>query len=157
MTPDSIFTLMMRGDRPARFVWSDDDVVALLSETPLTPGHTLVVPRRVVDNWIDLDPALLEHLMGTAQRVARAIQAVFEPVRVGVLIAGVEVRHVHVHLAPISSARDFDFGRQDPTPDPARLDEAADAIRSALADLGHAAVVPDLGRTGPGETRTGAS
>lgn len=128
----SIFTQMMSGERPARFVWSDDSVVALLSSTPVSPGHTLVVPRREVENWIDVEPSLLHHAMDVAQRVARALQAEFRPTRVGMVIAGIEVRHVHVHLVPIDSVRDLNFDRQDPRPDPAVLDAIAERMRAAL-------------------------
>ena len=142
MTNGSIFTRMLRGDVPARFVWQDEHVVAILARTPIRPGHTLVVPRREVDHWIDLEPALLEHLMRVAQEVGRAIQAAFDPVRVGLMIAGIEVRHVHVHLTPANSLADLSFERQDPDPDPAALDAAADSIRAALRKHGHNDVVP---------------
>lgn len=134
---DSVFTQIIRGERPGRFVWRDARVVALLSSMPLRPGHTLVVPRVEVDHWIDLEPALLEHLMHVAQEVGRAIAAAFRPVKVGLVIAGIEVRHVHVHLAPIDAVRDLDFSRQDAHPDEAALDEAAARIRAALRELGH--------------------
>lgn len=143
MSSGSIFAQMLRGQRPARLVWADDQVVALLSDTPLNPGHTLVVPRREVDYWIDLEPALLQQVMRAAQEVAKAIQLTFRPPKVGVLIAGIEVRHVHLHLVPISSARDFNFERQNTAPDPADLDAAATGIRAALRDLGHSATVPE--------------
>lgn len=134
MSSDSIFTRMMRGELPARFVWSDDRVVAFLSGAPLTHGHALVVPRQEVDDWVDLEPALLHHLMDVAQEVARAMHAAFQPVKVGMVIAGIEVRHVHVHLAPINAVRDLNFDRQDSSPDPAALDAAAESIRARLHD-----------------------
>ena len=138
MPTGSIFTQMMRGDLPARFVWEDDLVIALLSSTPLNPGHTLVVPRREVDHWIDLEPELLHHLMKVGRDVAHAIQFVFRPAKVGMVIAGIEVRHVHVHLVPIDAVRDLNFERQERQPDQARLDSDADRIRSALRRAGHA-------------------
>lgn len=143
MSTGSIFTQIIRGELPARVVWSDEQVVAFLSTAPLSPGHTLVVPRQEVDHWIDLEPALLHHVMSVAQEVAKAIQAAFRPVKVGMVIAGIEVRHAHVHLAPINAVRDLDFARQDSSPDPTGLDAAAVRIRASLRELGHSDVVSD--------------
>ena len=132
MSDFSIFTRIIRGDVPARFVWNDEHAIAILASKPLAPGHTLVVPRAEVDHWIDLEPALLQHLMKVAQEVGKAIQHAFRPTKVGVVIGGIEVRHVHVHVSPINSLRELDFANQDPNPDPAVLDDAAARIRAAL-------------------------
>lgn len=130
----------MRGEVAARFVWQDDLVVALLSSTPLNPGHTLLVPRREVDHWIDLEPDLLQHLMRVGRDVAEAIHVAFRPAKVGMVIAGIEVRHVHLHLVPIDAVRDLNFERQELRPDPSRLDSDADRIRSALRSGSHTEV-----------------
>ena len=143
MTTVSVFTKIIRGELPARFVWSDEFAVAFLSKAPFNPGHTLLVPRKEVDHWIDLDPALLHHIMSVAQELGKAIHQAFRPAKVGMLIGGLEVRHVHVHLSPVNSVRDFDFEKQDANADPARLDAAAESIRFALRELGHSDVVPD--------------
>ena len=127
----SIFTRIIAGELPARFVWKDDRCVAFLSARPLRPGHTLVVPRDEVDHWIDLPPPLLQHLWTASQRIATAMQAAFHPVKVGVMIAGLEVRHVHIHLVPITALGDLNFDRQDPNPDPAMMDQAAAKIKEA--------------------------
>lgn len=134
----SIFTKIIRGQLPARFVWSDDHVVAFLSKSPYNAGHTLVVPREEVDHWIDLEPELLQRVMAVAQEVGKAIQHAFQPTKVGMLIGGLEVLHVHLHLSPVNSVHDFDFDRQTPK----ELNEAAAKIRSALVKLGHSTVVP---------------
>jgi diadenosine tetraphosphate (Ap4A) HIT family hydrolase len=105
----SIFTMIINGDIPGHFVYRDDQCVAFMSIEPLTDGHTLVVPIEEVDHWIDLDPDLIAHLMKVAQRVGQAIDALYSPRRVGLLIVGDEVPHVHIHVTPIDSARDLDF------------------------------------------------
>ena len=105
----SIFTMIINGDIPGHFVYRDDQCVAFMSIEPLTEGHTLVVPIEEVDHWIDLDPELIAHLMMVAQRVGQAIDALYSPRRVGLLIVGDEVAHVHIHVTPIDSARDLDF------------------------------------------------
>ncbi len=131
----SVFTRIIRGELPARFVWKDEQCVAFLSIHPLRPGHTLVVPREEIDHWLDLPPPLLTHLTHTAQKIGRAIQRAFQPTKVGLMLAGLEVPHVHFHVVPIDSVYDLDFARQDLNPKPEDLDRAAEAIRQALRSL----------------------
>jgi histidine triad (HIT) family protein len=134
----SIFTRIIEGELPARFVWRDDRCVAFLSNRPLRPGHTLVVPRDEVDHWLDADPSLLAHLTTTSQMIGRAQMAAFHPARVGVVIAGLEVPHLHLHVVPIRGMQDLDFANQDPNPDPGMMDGAADSIRRELRAMGFA-------------------
>jgi histidine triad (HIT) family protein len=133
----TIFTRIINGELPGRFVWKDDQCVAFLSIQPLRPGHTLVVPREEVDHWLDLDPDLAGHLMRVSQSIGKALQQGFRPKKVGLMIAGLEVPHVHLHLVPINGLEDMDFARQDRNPDPAALDRAAETIRAALRELGY--------------------
>lgn len=132
----TIFTRIINGELPGRFVWRDEQCVAFLSINPLKPGHTLVVPRREVDHWIDLDPELARHLMTASHAIGRAIQHSFKPARVGAIIAGLEVPHVHIHLVPIGAIDDLNFANQEMRPDPAALDRAAETIRRSLRTLG---------------------
>lgn len=132
----TVFTRIIDGELPGRFVWSDETSVAFLSINPIRPGHALVVPRVEVDRWTDLEAATASHLMVVAQQVARAQQEAFRPVRVGMIIAGLEVPHVHLHLIPIESEADLDFRLAERSPDPAALDAAAAAIRDALRGMG---------------------
>ncbi len=132
----SVFTMIINGDLPGRFVWKDDHCVAFLSINPLAPGHTLVVPREEIDHWIDADGRLLAHLMEVSTEIGVALQDAFSPVKVGMMIAGLEVPHLHIHLVPIRDVHDLDFANADPSPDPADLDRAADAIRQSLRNSG---------------------
>ena len=125
----SIFTMIINGDIPGHFIFRDDRCVAFLSIEPLTEGHTLIVPIDEIDHWIDLDPDLAAHLMQVAQRVGKAIDTVYTPRRVGLLIVGDEVPHVHIHVTPISAARDLDFANADR----ATSEELA-AVASRLTD-----------------------
>ena len=136
----SIFSRIIAGELPARFVWQDDSCVAFLSIRPLRPGHTLVVPRAEIDHWLDLDAGLLAHLAETAQAVGKAQMAGFKPARVGVMLAGLEVPHCHLHVVPIRGVHDLDFDNQDPNPDPAMMDDAAATIRRELRKLGYSKV-----------------
>ncbi|MEZ5142689.1 MAG: HIT family protein [Acidimicrobiales bacterium] len=128
----TIFTRIIDGELPGRFVHRDDRCVAFLSINPLQPGHTLVVPIAEVDHWVDLEPDLAAHLMTVSQRIARAQQLAFSPVKVGLMIAGLEVPHVHLHVVPIRGVHDLDFANADQHPDPSDLDDAAELLRAAL-------------------------
>lgn len=134
----SVFTRIIQGELPARFVWRDSDVVAFLSIAPLKAGHTLVVPRREVDHWIDMDAALNAKVWGVSRDIAMGVAAAFPCTKVGVIVAGLEVLHTHVHLVPITGIHDLDFDRQERNPDPHALDEAAERLRAALRKLGFA-------------------
>src|SRR5690606_30665457 len=98
------------------------------------------VPREEVDSWIDASPELLAHLMQVAQKIAKGIDAAWHPTKVGLMIAGLEVRHLHVHLTPIWELTDLDFARQDKHAKPEELDAAAERLRAALREQGHAEV-----------------
>ena len=137
----SIFTLIIEGDLPADFVWKDDICVAFLSNRPLRPGHTLVVPRSAEDHWLDLEPELLAHLMATAQTIGKAQMAVFKPAKIGLMLVGLEVPHVHFHVVPIRGPHDLDFDNQDPNPDPTMMKTAGDSLREELRRLGAAGAV----------------
>lgn len=138
----SVFTRIIEGELPARFVWQDDDCVAFLSINPLTVGHSLVVPRVEVDHWLDLEPEPWQHLSEVSRIVGTGIQRAFDPPRVGQMVAGFEVPHVHIHVAQIHTMADLDFANTDPDPDPGEMDAAAAAIRDALTSLGHGGNVP---------------
>lgn len=133
----SIFTRIIEGELPARFVWKDEQCVAFLSIAPLRPGHTLVVPRVEVDHWLDLDPESIAHLAHVSQAIGKAQQIAFRPTRVGLIVAGMEVPHVHLHVVPIESEHDLSFANADSNPDPTAMDEAAAALRSSLRDLSY--------------------
>ena len=136
----SIFTKIIRGELPGRFVWRDERCVGFLTIVPLKPGHTLVVPIEEIEHWLDLEPDLLQHLVETSRTIGKAIERAFRPPKVGLMLAGLEVPHVHFHVSPIWTVKDLDFTTADRDPDPAALDQAAESIRKALRDLGHSEV-----------------
>ena len=138
----TVFSRIVAGELPARFVWSDDRVVAFLSVNPLGPGHTLVVPREEVDQWVDADPDLFAHVTAVAHAVGDAVRTVFAPRRVGLLVAGFEVPHLHVHVFPAADMRAFDFANAAATVDAAEQDGHAEALRAALRAAGHGGSVP---------------
>jgi histidine triad (HIT) family protein len=132
----SIFSRIIDGELPADFVWKDDQSVAFLSNRPLRPGHTLVVPRAATEHWLDLEPGLLAHLASTAQTIGKAQMSVFRPARIGLMLVGLEVPHVHLHVVPIRGPHDLDFDNQDPNPDPAMMKAAGESLREELRRLG---------------------
>jgi histidine triad (HIT) family protein len=138
----TLFTKIIDGDIPGRFVWRDERAVAFLTIAPITRGHTLVVPVDEVDHWVDLPADLAAHLMEVSRTVGRAQMAAFSPRRVGMIIAGLEVPHCHLHLVPIETEADLSFARADHDPDPATLDDAAERLRAALQDQGDGDRVP---------------
>ena len=134
----TIFTRIIQGELPGTFVWRDGKCVAFMSIAPMRPGHALVVPIEEVDRWTDLEPDLAAHLMVVAQRIGRAQQAVFDPVRVGLIIAGLEVPHCHLHAVPINREAELHFENADPNAKPEDLQAAAEKIRAELANAGYA-------------------
>ncbi len=135
----TLFTKIIQGEIPGRVVWRQDDVVAFLTISPIRPGHTLVVPVAEVDHWVDLDPSVAARCFEVGQIIGQAQMAAFSPTRIGLIIAGLEVPHTHLHLIPIDSEGDLSFSKADPNPDPAELDDAAERLRDALRAAGHGA------------------
>jgi histidine triad (HIT) family protein len=133
----TLFTRIINGELPGRFVWKDDLAVGFLTINPLRPGHTLVVSRAEVDHWLDLEPDLAAHLTRVAQAIGKAQQQAFTPVKVGLMIAGLEVPHVHLHVVPISGLGDLNFANQDLHAKPEDLNHAAQRLRAALRTLGY--------------------
>lgn len=137
----TLFSKIIAGEIPGRFVWRDEKCVVFMTIAPIKPGHALVVPIAEVDHWLDLDPSLAAHLFTVAQSVGKAIQHAFQPIKVGMMIAGLEVPHTHLHLVPIETLGDLDFRNQDSKARAEDLDAAAAKIRAALRQLGHPEVV----------------
>lgn len=138
----TIFTRIIDGEIPGRFVWEDETCVAFLTAGPLTDGHTLVVPREEIDHWLDADDDLMSHLTSVARRIGIAQQQEWNSARVGLLLQGFEVPHLHVHVWPVNGIADFDLRGVDADPDPARMDENARRLRERLRTLGHGDHVP---------------
>ncbi|GHE20850.1 HIT family protein [Halomonas urumqiensis] len=127
----SIFTRIIQGEIPGHFVWKDEACVAIMTLNPMKPGHLLVIPREEIDHWDDLPHALAAHLMSVSQRLAKALKRAFPCERVGMLVVGLEVPHVHIHLVPIDAMQDIRVeGLPQATSD--ALSEAASRLREAL-------------------------
>ena len=128
----TVFTRILNRELPGRFVYEDDSCAAFLTIAPVTPGHTLVVTRREVDDWLELTPEERDALWAACATVGKAIERVFQPAKVAAMLVGLEVPHVHVHLVPINSESQLDFAKADSGVDPAALDEVAASIVAAI-------------------------
>ncbi len=133
----SIFSRIIDGEIPGRLIWDDDLCVVMVDIRPLKRGHCLVIPRKEVDHWVDLDVGVAAHLMTVASKVAKVQSAILDGERIGLLIAGFEVPHTHIHLTPIDSMRDLDFANANSAVTDEELDEVAHALRVGLRDAGH--------------------
>jgi len=111
----TLFTRIAAGEIPSYKVAESEDFYAFLDINPLAPGHTLVIPRNVEDDYIfNLDEKTYEGLWAFARKVAVAIKAAVPCKRVGVAVLGMEVPHTHIHLVPLQSEGDLDFRKERP-------------------------------------------
>jgi diadenosine tetraphosphate (Ap4A) HIT family hydrolase len=133
----TLFTQIINNEIPGKFVYKDEHVVAFMTIAPISTGHTLVVPRQEIDHWIDMPADIAERVMIASQIVGRGIQQAFDPIKVGVMVAGLEVPHVHYHLIPIHQISDLNFALQKSDTSPEELEDAAKKIRAALKELGY--------------------
>ena len=138
----TLFTRIINGELPGRFVWSDEKCVAFLSIGPITQGHTLVVPRDEVDKWTDASAELVAHLSTVAQTIGQAQLKAFGAERAGLMIAGFEVDHLHVHVWPTNSLEDYNLDNVQNDIAAEVFDEAQRKILDALKDAGHEANLP---------------
>ena len=141
----TLFTKIIEGEIPGRFVWSDETCVAFLTIEPLTDGHAMVVPRAELEQWTDADEETWAHLQEVARIIGRAQQAEWEAPRIGMLLEGFLVPHLHIHTWPAYSPEDFDpHSTMSDVPDE-RFDAAAERLRTRLRADGHEAHVPGPG------------
>jgi len=136
----TLFTRIIDGEIPGTFVWRDDQCVVFLSINPISPGHALVVPIEEIDHWLDASPELNAHLFRVAQIIGQAQHAALDCDRVGLIVAGYEVPHLHVHVIPTTSIREFNFALAGNATQE-ELTIAADLLRTELRARGHAEVV----------------
>ena len=135
----SLFTRIRQGELPGHIVWDDDLCFAILTLKPIREGHLLVIPREEVDHWYDMDAALNAHVFGVARLLSQTMKRLFPCEKVGMMIAGLEVRHAHLHLIPITAIADLNFSHAQDRDDALQA-ETAFTLRSALRDAGYTSV-----------------
>jgi histidine triad (HIT) family protein len=127
----SIFTRIIAGEIPCEKILEDARFFAFLDIRPIAAGHTLVVPKVQTDKLFDLDEADLAGILPFARRVAKALEQAVPCQRIGVLVAGFEVPHAHLHLVPIRSEGELSFAHAKAA-SPEELKAVGQAIRAAL-------------------------
>jgi histidine triad (HIT) family protein len=128
----TLFTRILNGDIPGTFVYRDELCAAFMSINPLADGHVLVIPVEEVDHWIDLSPSLSQHLFAVSHRISRALNHAFPCERVGMIIAGYEVNHCHIHLIPTQNIGQFNFANAAASVERTILEQHAERIVQAL-------------------------
>jgi len=136
----TIFTRIIAGEIPGTFVWRDERAVGFMSINPIAHGHVLVVPVEEYDHWLSAPAELTSHLFDVSRAIGEAQQRAFEPERIGLIVAGYEVPHLHVHVIPTRSMADLSFANAAASVDRAELERAAEAVRTELRAAGHTAV-----------------
>ena len=137
----TVFTKIIEGEFPGTFVWRDELCVAFMSINPMAPGHVLVVPIEEIDHWIDASSELSAHLMDVARTIGRAQHRAFECDRIGLIVAGYEVPHTHVHVIPTTNMGELSFANAAASVDHGDLEQWASAIREELRSAGATHVV----------------
>jgi histidine triad (HIT) family protein len=128
----SIFSKIISGEIPSYKIAENELFYAFLDVFPLVPGHTLIVPKKEVDYFFDLETDALSSILEFAQPIAKAIQQAFPCKRCGISVIGLEVPHAHLHIVPINSADDLNFTRPKLKPTPEELLDAQTRILEKL-------------------------
>lgn len=132
----TLFTKIAKGEIPSYKVAESEDFYAFLDISPLALGHTLVIPKKVEDDYIfHLDDSTYEGLWAFAKKVATAVKAAVPCKRVGVAVLGMEVPHTHIHLIPLNSESDMDFRKTRPVISEEQMSKTAAAILSEYEKL----------------------
>lgn len=136
-----MFTKIIAGEIPGRFVYADDLCVVFSTIEPVAPGHMLVVPREEVAKFTECSPELFAHLAVVAQRIGRVQEEAFDVSRAVSVIAGFDVPHVHIHVIPATSEQAIRLDTATAASGE-ELDAAATTVREALIKAGYKENVP---------------
>ncbi len=131
----SIFSKIINREISAYIVAEDDFNIAILDINPLVVGHTLVIPKKEVDYYFDLDTEDFNRLNNFTKKVAKAIETVIPCLRIGVSIIGLEVPHTHIHLVPLNSMDDINFSRAKLKLSQEEFENTTKSIRNAFQEL----------------------
>lgn len=131
----TIFTKIIEGEIPSYKIAENDEFFAFLDISPLSIGHTLVVPKIELDYIFDVEDELLGRMMVFSKKVAKAIELVVSCNRVGVTVMGLEVPHAHIHLIPINTMDDMNFANPKLKMTSEEFTEVAENIRVTFEGL----------------------
>ena len=138
----SLFTQIRLGQLPGHLLWDDGRCFAILTIKPISEGHLLVIPHEEIDHWDDMSTALTAHIFQVASTLSKTLRTLFPCEKTGLMIAGLEVRHAHLHLFPINAISDLDFSKATDRADDAQK-LTANKIRAALREQGLQSVPAD--------------
>ncbi|NLA61795.1 MAG: HIT domain-containing protein [Bacteroidales bacterium] len=108
----TIFTKIVKGEIPSYKIFENEHFYAFLDISPMTKGHTLVIPKKEVDYLFDIDDAMLSEMIVLSKKIAKAIEKTVECTRVGVMVVGLEMPHAHIHLIPIQNEGDMNLSNK---------------------------------------------
>ena len=133
----TIFSKIIDREIPANIVYEDDMVIAFLDINPVTPGHTLVVPKKVFVNIFDGDSDYLSQMMVVASKIGQALKQAKLAEGVNLMmsnetIAGQEIPHAHLHIIPRFAGDGVDFSQSHQTYTDSEANEVSKKIISHL-------------------------
>lgn len=139
----SVFTKIIAGEIPGRFVWADDICVVMATIEPHADGHVMVIPRAEIDKFTDLDDKTADHLFKVARTIGDVQATAFDVPRAGLVIAGYGVPHCHLHLIPLLDEKAISFAAARKDVPGEELDAVMEKLRAALVSAGHGEHVPE--------------
>ena len=125
----TIFSRIVAGEIPCYKVAENDKFFAFLDIAPLAKGHTLVIPKREVDYFYDLEDEELQEMIIFAKTIAKKIKATTGCIKVATVVLGLEVPHAHIHLVPMNTENDVDFKREKLSLTPEEFSEIAKSLQ----------------------------
>lgn len=128
---DCIFCKIISGEIPSTKIWEDDRFFAFLDINPVNPGHTLVIPKKHDDYLFDMDDGDYTGLMKAAKDLSHPIKCAMGAQRIGVIVEGFLIPHVHIHLIPINSGGELNLGKGGKS-SPEELEKASDKIKAEM-------------------------
>jgi histidine triad (HIT) family protein len=128
----SIFTQIINGEIPCHKLVENETFISFLDIHPINPGHTLIVPKQEIDYFFDLPDEILSEILIFSKQLVPAIESSVTCKRVGIMVAGMEVTHAHLHLVPMMAEGDLTFDRAKPA-SPTELAGIANKIRKNLS------------------------
>ncbi len=107
----SAFSAILNGRQICHKLLEDEEFVAFLSETPIREGHTIVIPKKEIDALFEMEDGLLSRMIVFSKKAAHLIKPAIPCVKIGLMAAGIQVRHAHLHLVPMDQPADLDFSK----------------------------------------------
>lgn len=137
----TIFTKIIEGQIPANFVYADADCVVFSTIAPVTDGHMLVVPRKEFPSYSSCDDEILGQVAKVAKIIAKAQEETFDIQRAGIIVAGFEIPHLHIHVIPLENEKQLTLSLAKEK-DPAIIKQNSEKLRETLIKMGYKEFVP---------------